>query len=146
MSYATAADFIAAFGEPEATLLTNLDFPTATAPNLVSLNKGLDDATATIDAYVGTRYLLPLNPLPTVVNRYCLDIARYMLDRVRSREDVRLRYEDAIKFFTLVGQGKASLGATLLGESASLTALSTDASGARWYAEPRLDLGGFDGG
>jgi phage gp36-like protein len=143
MAYAIAQNFIDAFGQRETLMLTNLDNPNAVAIDPVPLNKALDDATAEIDTYIGSRYILPLNSTPSVVNRYCLDIARYMLDRIRSREDVRLRYEDALKWLGMLASGKVSIGADLLGASISQTAPSLDASGARSTVAPPIDLGGF---
>lgn len=143
MAYAITADFIDAFGERETIMLTNLDNPNTTVINPIPLNKALDDATAEIDTYIGSRYVLPLASTPSVVNRYCLDIARYMLDRIRSREDVRLRYEDALKWLGMLASGKVSIGADLLGSSISQTAPSLDASGARSHVCPPIDLGGF---
>ena len=143
MAYATQQDFIDAFGERETLMLTNLDNPNSVAIDPIPLDKALDDATAEIDTYIGSRYILPLASTPSVVNRYCLDIARYMLDRIRSREDVRLRYEDALKWLGMLASGKVSIGADLLGSSISQTAPSLDASGARSYVCPPIDLGGF---
>jgi phage gp36-like protein len=143
MAYADRLDFVDAFGERETLMLTNLDNPNATAINPVPLNKALDDATAEINTYVASRYIVPLASTPTVVNRYCLDIARYMLDRIRSREDVRLRYEDALKWLGMLASGKVSIGADLLGTNISQTAPSLDASGARSTVAPAIDLGGY---
>jgi phage gp36-like protein len=146
MPYAIAQDFIDAFGLDETVMLTNLDNPVATTTNLVPLNKALEDATALIDAYVGGRYVLPLSVVSTVVHRYCLDIARYMLDRIRSREDVRVRYEDALKFFESVVKGHVSLGADeLSGQNVEGLTSGLGADGARSYAEPAIDLQGFGG-
>jgi phage gp36-like protein len=143
MAYATRQNFIDAFGERETLMLTNLDNPNSVTIDPIPLNKALDDATAEIDTYIGSRYILPLNSTPSVVNRYCLDIARYMLDRIRSREDVRLRYEDALKWLGMLASGKVSIGADLLGSSISQTAPSLDASGARTSVAPPIDLGGY---
>jgi phage gp36-like protein len=143
MVYATQADFVEAFREQEAIMLTNLDNPNGVAINPVPLEKALADASALIDSYCGSRYLLPLNPIPTVANRYCLDIARYMLDRIRSREDVRTRYEDAIKFFEKVCKGLVSLGSDVAGVGVSATLPSNAAAGARVCAEPPIDMRGY---
>lgn len=144
MPYATQQDFIDAFGEVEAIELTNLDNAAATSVNAPPLTKALTDASATIDAYVGARYVLPLSVVPAPLDRHCLDIARYYLDRIRSREDVRARYDDAIKFLTSVAKGTVSLGGDLIsGQNVSSIAPSLDASGARSYACPPIDLGGF---
>lgn len=144
MPYATQQDFVDAFQEREAIMLTNLDRPSAIAVDPVPLIKALADASALIDDYCGQRYLLPLSPLPVTVNRYCLDIARYMLDRIRSREDVRLRYEDAIKFLEKVAKGLVSLGANAAGVGVSASLPSNSAAGARSYVETSIDLNGYD--
>jgi phage gp36-like protein len=143
MAYATPEDFIRAFGEPETVQLTNLDNPNTTAVNLVPLERALFDATGIIDMYVGNRYVLPLTVGSTVINGYCLDIARYRLDRINPRDDVRLRYEDALKQLQLVTKGIVSLGANFVGQSIDATAIDRDGSGARSCREPSIDLGGF---
>ena len=108
--YGTAALFVDAFGLPETVMLTNLDTPMATVINPVPLNRALTDAAALIDSYLSRRYLLPLTVTPQVLIPYALDIARYRLDRIRDREDVRQRYEDAIKWLESVRDGKCFLG------------------------------------
>lgn len=108
--YGTATEFSDAFGVPETVMLTNLDTPMATAIDSVPLNRALTDAAALIDSYIGRRYLLPLSVTPQVLIPYALDIARYRLDRIRNREDVRLRYEDAIKWLEMIAKGTLTLG------------------------------------
>jgi phage gp36-like protein len=144
MVYATQQEFIEAFGEQEAIMLTNLDDASALAINTIRLDRALVDASALIDTYCGARYVLPLSPLPQSVIPYCLDIARYRLDRIRSREDVRLRYEDAIKYLEQVTKGMISLGADLLGVGVNATLPSNAAAGARSCAEPPINLSGYD--
>ena len=141
MTYANPQDFIEAFGENEAIMLTNLDNPNTSIVNLVPLNKALVDASGIIDMYVGNRYVLPLTVVSTVINGYCLDIARYRLDRIRSREDVRLRYEDALKQLQLVTKGLISLGADLItGNNVNAIAADISTSGARSSVSPGMDL------
>jgi phage gp36-like protein len=108
--YGSAVLFVEAFGEPETVMLTNLDDPTATSVNPVPLDRALTDAAALIDSYLQRRYQLPLVEVPQVLIPYVLDIARYRLDRIRDREDVRKRYEDAIKWLEGVRDGKNFLG------------------------------------
>jgi phage gp36-like protein len=112
--YGTATEFEEAFGVPETVMLTNLDTPNATAVNPVPLTRALTDAAALIDSYIGRRYLLPLSVTPQVLIPYALDIARYRLDRIRDREDVRKRYEDAIEWLKLVAKGTLDLGTDVL--------------------------------
>jgi phage gp36-like protein len=141
--YATISDFIDEIQITETIWLTNLDDPAATAINSNTLNAALIAASEIIDTYCGSRYSLPLDPAPAVMTAYCIDIARYRLDRVRSREDVRLRYEDVLKFLLQVSRGAVSIGATALGTSASDQLLSQDSIGARGCSEPAIDMSGY---
>lgn len=141
--YATAVDFIETFGEPETIQLTNLDVPAATTVNLIPLEKAIAHASEIIDGYCGYRYRLPLAPTPAIT-AYCLDIARYRLDRIRSREDVRQRFEDAIAYFKRVAEGKVSLGADQAGVGVSETISTSVAAGARSCREPRGDWAGYN--
>lgn len=141
--YATEAEFIAEIQLTETIWLTNLDDPTATMVNSTTLNAALTSASEIIDTYCGNRYHLPLDPLPVAMRAFCIDIARYRLDRVRSREDVRQRYEDAIRFLEQLTKGIVSIGATALGTSASDQLLSQDSIGARGCSETRIDMSGY---
>jgi phage gp36-like protein len=94
---ATPDDFILAFGLKEAIQLTNIDNSDATTPNTPKLWMAIQDATALIDNYIvqasrGGKLLISSNR-----RRTALIIARYYLDTVRRREDVRTDYEMAIK-------------------------------------------------
>ncbi|MBW4652621.1 MAG: DUF1320 family protein [Kaiparowitsia implicata GSE-PSE-MK54-09C] len=109
MAYATVALFIQAFGEQEAIELSALDDATAEAVVEPVIDRALDDASSLIDSYIGSRYRLPLPSTPTVLIPKCLDIARYRLDRTRARDDVRLRYEDAIRWLEQITKGIISL-------------------------------------
>jgi phage gp36-like protein len=110
MPYATESQFITAFTRDEAVSLTNLDDPSVEDVNSVALDRALTDASEEIDSYLAGRYTLPLTAVPKVLIGKCLDIARYRLDTVRQRDDVRQRYDDAIKFLTLISKGSISLG------------------------------------
>lgn len=141
--YATEAEFIDEIQLTETVWLTNLDDPTVTTVNSNTLNAALISASEIIDTYCGNRYQLPLDPLPVAMKAFCIDIARYRLDRIRSREDVRQRYEDAIRFLEQLTKGMVSIGATALGTSASAQLLSQDSIGARGCSEPRIDMSGY---
>lgn len=108
MSYCTLAGFTAAF-PGEVVALTNLDDPAATTTDETELQQALDAATAEIDLYLARRYTLPLSTVPEVLVQFCVDIARYRLDRNQPDEDVRQRYEDAIRALERIGDGKVDL-------------------------------------
>jgi phage gp36-like protein len=139
--YGTIDLFIEAFGEVEATVLTNLDNPNALSIDSVRLDRALVDGAALIDSYIGRRYLLPLDFTPEVLVPYALDIARYRLDRIRNREDVRVRYEDAIKWLEGIASGKWQLGIdTVLSQPVTPT---TTAGQVTYGVAPSIDLVGF---
>lgn len=108
MTYATQQNMIDRYGEQELIELT--DRASATAIDATVLGQALADADAEINAYLVSRYSLPLASVPPVLTRFAADIARYMLYDTRAPEQVKDRYDAAIKFFKLIAEGKASLG------------------------------------
>lgn len=108
MSYAVQADLVGRFSEQEIIQLT--DRQGLGVIDVDVLQQALLDADAEIDGYIGSRVTLPLTTVPRILVGYACDIARYKLYADDATEQVRLRYQDAIKFLALVGQGKLSLG------------------------------------
>ena len=93
---ATPDDFILAYGLKEAIQLSNIDDADAVQPNDIKIWMAIEDATALIDNYIeqagrGGKLLISSNR-----RRTALIIARYYLDTVRRREDVKNDYERAI--------------------------------------------------
>ena len=74
------------------------------------------DADAEIDGYLAKRYRVPFDPVPRVLNKFSKDIAIYNLfsrigiDEDSDQKNYLNRYNAAIKFFTLVAEGKVSVG------------------------------------
>jgi len=108
MPYATQADLEARFGVDELTQLT--DRVNAGVPDAAIVARALSDATAEIDSYLASRYALPLWPVPTVLARIACDIARYRLWEDRASDEVRRRYEDALRLLEGIAKGILSLG------------------------------------
>jgi len=108
--YATQSEFIEAFGAQLTIELTNLEEPTATTVDATVMTRGLTRASALIDSYLAGRYALPLSTTPEVIKALCLDIARYMMGHNAQEEDVRQRYEDALKTLGLIANGTLTLG------------------------------------
>ena len=115
MPYATRQDMIDRFSEAELIQLT--DKGAVRADRIVDavLDRALDDASAEIDGYLAGRYALPLSPVPANLPLLCCDIARYRLQHVEAGEQVRARYDAAVKFLTKVATGEIQLGATAAG-------------------------------
>jgi phage gp36-like protein len=135
MAYGTLQNLTDRFGTLDITRLSNPDSPTATTPNVTVVGRVLDDATAEIDAYLGTRYTLPLASTPARLEACACDIAYYRLTSMRPRggslEDARNRYDEALRFLRDVAKGIASLGVDL--DSSYYTPTVTIASDARLF-------------
>lgn len=89
-------------------------------PDDTAIQRAISDASAEIDGYLGTRYALPLSTVPDVLLRLCCDIGLYRLANLRSLgdlEDLRKRYEDAVRYLELVAKGTVSLGISSGSES-----------------------------
>lgn len=115
MSYATKANMIARFGEPEVIALTDRD-GLGVVDNTV-LDGALAEADAEIEPYLASRYSLPLTSVPKILTGFACDIARYRLcgAGVTETEEVRNRYKDAVKFLESVSSGKLTLGVDTIG-------------------------------
>ncbi len=100
---------VQAFGMEEVIALTNLDDPDATTINSDILTKAIEDASASADGYLQTRYSTPLNPVPPYLKRICCDITRGLLDQNNPREEVVRRWDLALAFLKDVSKGLASL-------------------------------------
>jgi phage gp36-like protein len=134
MNYATTADMVELFGNSEMVELTNLDDPGAIAIDQPRLEKALDYASREVDSYLtAAQYQLPLPNVPLVLRNKVADIARYHLDSYRAREDVRQRYEDAVKWLGLLAQGKVSLG---LDKTTQEQVVTDDA--VTYYSQPKV--------
>lgn len=81
------------------------------------IDEAIADADGEIDGYLAKRYRVPLSPVPKVINKFSKDIAVYNLfsrigiDEGTDEKTYLNRYNAAIKFLTLVAEGKVSVGA-----------------------------------
>jgi phage gp36-like protein len=94
---ASPDDFIVAYGLKEAIQLTNIDDGAATSVNVAKLRMAIQDANALIDSYIEQSGKAGMVLITSNRRRTALIIARYYLDTVRRREDVRQDYESALK-------------------------------------------------
>lgn len=109
MAYATSDDISGLYGDDELLRVAELEETGQLDADAVS--RALDNASAEIDGYIGARYVLPVATTPTL-SRLAVDISLYRLalkSGPRTAEH-RVRYDDAIKFLTLVAAGKATVG------------------------------------
>ena len=92
------------------------------------IDEAIADADGEIDGYLAKRYAVPLAPVPQVINKFSKDIAFYNLfsrigiDEGTGEKTYLNRYNAAVKFLTLVAEGKVSIGADIDGDPASAAA------------------------
>lgn len=108
MTYATRQDLIDRFGEGELIQLTDRDGGGVIDDTV--LNDALADADDEVNARLAARFTLPLASTPRVLVRVAADVARYYLYDDRATDQVRRRYDDAIKLLTGIAQGTVNIG------------------------------------
>jgi phage gp36-like protein len=73
----------------------------------------LTRASALIDSRLRSIYKLPLLPtIPSVLQDYCVAIARFYLHNDQATDEIRYRYEAAIADLNAIALGKINIGAT----------------------------------
>lgn len=108
MLYATAADITDLYG-PDALVVA--DRNGMGVADAVAVDRAIASASAEIDAYIGTRYTLPLPSTPVHLVTVCIDIAIYRLALSADvlTDEHRRRYDDARAFLKMVSTGAATL-------------------------------------
>lgn len=113
-AYCDSTDMIALFGWHEMLELSNLADHEAQDIDAAKVEAAIAYAEAEVNSYLGKFYNLAavanLATVPVVLTNKTADIARYQLDNLRARDDVRQRYEDALKWLAMVAKGLVDLG------------------------------------
>ena len=108
MAYCTQNDLITMISQEELAALTA---ESGEVPDSLVVAEAITQADAEIDAYLGTRYALPLVSVPPQIKGLSVDMAIY---HIYSRRSVapsvrRQRYEAAVSFLRQVAAGHAVL-------------------------------------
>ena len=104
------------------------------------IDMAIGDADAEIDGYLAKRYKVPFDPVPRVLNKFSKDIAIYNLysrigiDEGEAEKNYLNRYNAAVKFLTLVAEGKVNIGTGEDGDDPA----SAAATGFAARSNPRL--------
>lgn len=121
--YADRAAFDLAFGASEA-----MDLDAATG----RIDSAIASACAVADGYIAARYSTPVSSVGSALKSAVLDIARYSLWDNQAPDEVRTRFEDALRWLRDVSSGKAvltdSTGAVMTTPSTSSTSSGIAAS------------------
>ncbi|MDD9911653.1 MAG: DUF1320 domain-containing protein [Alphaproteobacteria bacterium] len=112
MTYATQADLQDRYGENELISLTN---PVGDTIDTTKVDRALADTKALIDAHL-TKFQLPLNEVPSLLENLACNIARYYLyqhsEGAVVTDDVKDAFHQAEKLLNKINEEKISLGLT----------------------------------
>jgi len=111
MPYCTLSDILGRIDETTVIQLTDDEGTGAVVTERV--DQAIADADEEINGYVGTRYAVPMNPVPAILRKLSVDIAIHNLFGRRSRkepEERAERYKGAVDLLKQIALGKFSLG------------------------------------
>lgn len=108
MAYCSQSDLLTMISQEE---LAELTAETGDLPDPLVVNEAIARADAEIDAYLGSRYSVPLSPTPPRIKALAVDMAIYHLYSRRSVAPPvrREKYEAAIAFLKEVAAGTLAL-------------------------------------
>ena len=137
--YATVEGMKRKFGESELIQLTETEPPYLDAINMDKLNAAMQEANSEIDAYVGSRYPLPLQLIPPFLTEIGCNLARYyaVTGDLSENDPIKNRYESSIKTLTKISKGELTLGSSPAGESKPVQTSSNNVV----FAVGRRDFG-----
>lgn len=107
MTYITSNDFIVYYSQTEFDQLTDKD--NTGAPSLDGYTHAELCAENLIDAACVARYVIPLSPVDDIIKQICGDITRYYLYDDAVPDEVRKKYELAMKMLEAIKAGKMLL-------------------------------------
>ncbi len=128
MTFATLSDLQARFGDREIKLLADRDNDGVIDAGVVE--SALEDADAEIVSLIGQAVSIDTANLPRNLVRLACEIARFRLYGANVGEEVRKRYEDAVRQLRLIATGQATLdgGAAAPAEAANQAPLKAAAT------------------
>ena len=137
--YATVEGMKRKFGESELIQLTETEPPYLDAINMDKLNAAMQEANSEIDAYVGSRYPLPVQLIPPFLTEIGCNLARYyaVTGDLSENDPINNRYESSIKTLTKISKGELTLGSSPAGESKPVQTSSNNVQ----FAVGRRDFG-----
>ena len=137
--YATVKAMKLKFGETILIQLTDTERPYQGVINMEKLDSAMQEANSEIDAYVGSRYPLPLQVIPPFLTEIGCNLARYyaVTGDLSENDPIKNRYESSIKTLTKISKGELTLGSSPAGESKPVQTSSNNVV----FAVGRRDFG-----
>lgn len=132
MAYASAADFIAAFGDTEWLQLTDRDLDGISDAGVG--DDAFRQASEAIDGFAKGIYAIPLNPINKDIKRMTIAIARWYLSGNEASHRCEKEYEYVLDRLKDVEAGRFSLVSSL--KSSSSSDGTTGSSGGLAYSTP----------
>jgi phage gp36-like protein len=116
--YGTVQNLVDRYGEREISQISTRPggpppgTPSSGAPVIDNerVEAALTDAFNLINGYLGKRYSLPLNPVPSLVVRWSCDLARWFLQPGAAPEMVKANYERCLAELREIAAGTMTLG------------------------------------
>lgn len=138
--YATVETMLQKFGEQELQQLTDNEEPFQYEINMTKLNSAMDEANSEVDAYVGSRYSLPLQTIPPFLINIACNLARFyaVTGDLTENDPIKNRYESSIKTLTKISKGELTLGGSPAGESKPIHTAANNVV----FVKGRRDFGG----
>lgn len=106
MPYANRDDLVSRYTEEEIAALESIGLD---APDAGRTASALSDAEEDINSLIAIRYTLPLPSVPAPLKSAVCDVARFKLYKDRATDEVKYRYERAMKWALLVSEDRAKL-------------------------------------
>jgi phage gp36-like protein len=118
MAYLTQLEYLSSFDEAETISLTD---PNGVEIDDTKLNAALKDGSDIVDSYVGSRYTVPLSPIPDVIKNIVADLARERLFTLHPNDEVTKRADRARAMLKDIAKGVMVLidGTGIVEDSAS---------------------------
>ena len=98
---------------PEVALIQLTDDEGSGSINQGRIDEAISQADSEIDSYVGTRYSVPLSPVPTLIKKLSVDFAIYNLYSRKEEgipETRETRYKNGIRLLEGIAKGNVTLG------------------------------------
>lgn len=122
----------------ESTAAYTADEVAAATEGKTRIESAIDDAGQEADGWLSQRYALPLDPAPALLVRLVANMARFHLHDDQATDEIRKRYEDAIKTLRHISEGRISLGVNDPSPASSIGPKATKSRDDRKFTDDTL--------